>query len=188
MGWGNRPWKKMGSSLRLSLYIKVVPRFNRSFYNWTMSFYRHFFVFMECHFNHISPHTQIVFIKWKFFNRCILYKHGCPPHLIDTMIWPANVPPFMLYLWGCPLHFIEILLLWNGQGSPPWADSRGICCLWCTLILLCCATPSSDCDWMILFAVILGQYSGAFVSVVLESTIVCVLFEESKPSTQTTPL
>ena len=45
-----------------------------------------FFVFMECHFNHISPHTQIVFIKWKFFNRCILYKHGCPPHLIDTMI------------------------------------------------------------------------------------------------------
>ena len=126
MGWGNRPWKKMGSSLRLSFYKKVVPRFNRSFYNWTMSFYRHFFVFMECHFNHISPHTQIVFIKWKFFNRCILYKHGCPPHLIDTMIWPANVPPFMLYLWGCPLHFIEILLLWNGQGSPPWADSRGM--------------------------------------------------------------
>ena len=81
---------------------------------------------MECHFNHISPHTQIVFIKWKFFNRCILYKHGCPPHLIDTMIWPANVPPFMLYLWGCPLHFIEIMLLWNGQGSPPWADSRGM--------------------------------------------------------------
>ena len=33
----------------------------------------------------------------------------------------------------------------------------------------CRAIPSSDCDWMILFAVILGQYSGAFVSVVLES-------------------
>ena len=62
MGWGNRPWKKMGSSLRLSLYIKVVPRFNRSFYNWTMSFYRHFFCFYGMPFQpYFTSHPNSVY-------------------------------------------------------------------------------------------------------------------------------
>ena len=73
-GWGYEilnkncfGWAEPTTYLKIRMdEVGVRPRFNGSFYNSAMSFYKYFFVFMKCHFNHISPHTQIAFIKLFF--------------------------------------------------------------------------------------------------------------------------
>ena len=71
----------------------------------------------------------MAFIEWKLFNKLILYKHGCPPHLIDRftyydLTW-LTLPRYVVSL-KLPMPFYKHVGFMKWLGISPLGCFKGV--------------------------------------------------------------